>query len=70
MYQLYAYGKRYGCETVALVYPRTNDFNRCVQYVFDEDLTLLCLPFDVSKPGPSVERCLTALHCPERPTNA
>ena len=26
MYQLYAYGKRYGCKTVALVYPRTGDF--------------------------------------------
>ncbi len=70
MYQLYAYGKRYGCETVALVYPRTNDFKRRVQYVFDDDLKLLCLPFDVSKPGPSVECCIAALHRPEQPTNA
>lgn len=70
MYQLYAYGKRYGCETVALVYPRTKDFNRRVRYVFDDDLTLLCLPFDVSKPEPSVECCIAALHRPEQPTNA
>ncbi len=70
MYQLYAYGKRYGCETVALVYPRTKDFNRRVRYVFDDDLTLLCLPFDVSKPEPSVEYCIAALHRPEQPTNA
>ena len=26
MYQLYAYGKRYGCRAVALVYPQTGAF--------------------------------------------
>ena len=43
MYQLYAYGKRYECRTVALVYPQTNEFREHVPFVFDDDLTLLCL---------------------------
>ena len=70
MYQLYAYGKRYGCQTVALVYPRTNDFDEPKRFVFHDDLTLLCLPFDVSRPEDSVRRCVKALRSPERPTDA
>ena len=70
MYQLYAYGKRYGCKTVALVYPRTDDFEEPLRFVFDDDLTLLGLPFDVSQAELSVHRCLEALHSPERPTAA
>jgi len=70
MYQLYAYGKRYGCETVALVYPRTDDFDEPVRFVLHDGLTLLCLPFDVSQPNDSVSRCVRALHSPERPTEA
>ena len=67
MYQLYAYGKRYGCRTIALVYPRTGDFEEPLRFVFDDDLTLLCLPFDVSRAESSVRRCLAVLHSPERP---
>ena len=70
MYQLYAYGKRYGCRTVALVYPRTDDFDVPLRFVFDDDLTLLGLPFDVSQPELSVHRCLEALQSPERPAEA
>lgn len=55
MYQLYAYGKRYGCDAVALVYPRTDIFTTELRYRFHDDLTLLCLPFDVAKPQESVE---------------
>ena len=69
MYQLYAYGKRYECKTVALVYPRTGDFEEPLRFVFDDDLTLLCLPFDVSQPEASVHRCIGAMHCPEQPAN-
>ncbi|MCY3931571.1 MAG: McrC family protein [Acidobacteria bacterium] len=61
MYQLYAYGKRHGCRTVALVYPRTDDFGEPLRFVFHDDLTLLCLPFDVSMPQDSVKRCLNWL---------
>ncbi len=70
MYQLYAYGKRYGCKTVALVYPRTDHFEEPLRFIFHDDLTLLCLPFDVSRPEDSVRRCLQALHAPEGPAEA
>ena len=70
MYQLYAYGRRYGCQTVALVYPRTDDFDAPLRFVFHDGLTLLCLPFDVSQPEDSVRRCVQALHSPERPAEA
>lgn len=66
MYQLYAYGRRYGCKTVALVYPRTDDFDEPLRFVFHDDLTLLCLPFDVSQAESSVHRGLAALKSPER----
>ena len=68
MYQLYAYGKRYECRTVALVYPRTDDFEEPLRFVFHDGLTLICLPFDVSQPEVSVSRSIRALHSPERPT--
>lgn len=61
MYQLYAYGNRYGCRTVALVYPQTREFTSPLSYRFlggaerNNSLTLLCLPFDVTKPKESVD---------------
>ena len=68
MYQLYAYGKRYGCETVALVYPQSRQFSQPLRYRFQEavkssesKLTLICLPFDVSEPQESVDRALREL---------
>ena len=64
MYQLYAYGKRYSCHAVALVYPRTGAFEAEPHYRFFDGLPLICLPFDVSQPdGPrnSVQRSLQAL---------
>ena len=70
MYQLHAYGRRYGCRTVALVYPRTDDFDEPLRFAFYDDLTLLCLPFDVSAPRESVQRCLAALRSPECPAEA
>lgn len=68
MYQLYAYGKRYGCDAVALVYPQTDTFTNRLLYRFDDDLTLLCLPFNVARPQKSVESSMQALrtwHGPE-----
>ena len=64
MYQLYAYGKRYGCRAVALVYPQTGAFETELRYRFFDGLPLICLPFDVSSPdGPkdSVQRSIQAL---------
>lgn len=70
MYQLYPYGRRYGGRTVALIYPRTEDFYEPLPFVFHDDLTLLCLPFDVSAPRESVQRCIRVLEFPERPAEA
>ena len=64
MYQLYAYGKRYGCRAVALVYPQTGAFETELRYRFFDGLPLICLPFDVSNPdGPqdSVRRSIQSL---------
>lgn len=48
LYQLYAYGKRYKCQTVALVYPKNKHFTLpCTVRYFDH-LKLVLVPFDVS----------------------
>ena len=64
LYQLFAYGKRYGCDAVALVYPRTRAFTTELRYRFFDGLTLICLPFDVTEPEGSVRRSIRALRCP------
>ncbi len=61
MYQLYAYGKRYQCDAVALVYPRTDRFPSELRYRFFDGLPLICLPFDVTRPRDSVRRSLQSL---------
>ena len=64
MYQLYAYGKRYGCRAVALIYPRTGDFATELTYRYFDGLPLVCLPFDVTRPegpGDSVRRSIEVL---------
>ena len=55
-YQLFAYGKRYGCRRVVLVYPRTRAFQETLnfQFVGDHDLELACFPFNVSDAAGSV----------------
>ena len=67
VYQLYAYGKRYGCDTVALIYPKTDEFKSRLDYQFLKDkderdsLNLLCFPFDVCAPKDSVKKILDEL---------
>jgi len=61
MYQLFAYGKKYRCRTVALVYPKTAQFAQPVEYAFDSDLRLVCLPFDVTDPRRSVRDIVDCL---------
>ena len=60
-YQLYAYGKRYRCDAVAVVYPRTGRFPSELRYSFFDGLPLICLPFDVTRPQDSVRRSLQSL---------
>ncbi len=62
MYQLFAYGKIYRCKAVALVFPKTDRFYEPFEYEFaDEELVLMCLPFDVEKPELSVSKCMTEI---------
>lgn len=66
IYQLYAYGRKFGCSTVALIYPKTRQFNRPLTYKFIDEverqpLVLLCLPFDVEQSESSVGEVLEAL---------
>ena len=61
MYQLYAYGKRYECNAVALIYPRNENFMLPLRYNFFDDLTLVCLPFDVTDPARSVQQSMYEL---------
>ena len=67
IYQLYSYGRKYGCRTVALIYPRTKEFQCPLRYEFDDSvrdqpLTLWRFPFDLEEPQHSVKRILNDLH--------
>ena len=64
VYQLYSYGRKYGCPAVALLYPKTPQFKTPLRYEFDDavddqPLALWCFPFDVVDPGASVA-CIMA----------
>ena len=61
LYQLHAYGARYGCEAVALVYPRNRTFGDALEYRFFDDLPLLAIPFDVARPEAATALALQAL---------
>ena len=61
LYQLYAYGRRYECEKLALVYPQTRRFQSPLTYRLVDELTLLCLPFDVASPEESVQESMRLL---------
>ena len=66
VYQLYSYGRKYGCRTVALIYPSTAQFQHPLRYDFDDRVTgqplsLWCFPFDVVHPRDSVQCILNRL---------
>ncbi len=61
LYQLYAYAKGNGCDAVALVYPRTRTFTTELRYRLLDDVTLICLPFNVEYPKESVESSMQLL---------
>ena len=61
LYQLYAYAKGNGCDAVALVYPRTRTFTTELRYRLLDDVTLICLPFNVKNPKESVESSMRIL---------
>ena len=48
-YQLFAYGKRYACRRVVLIYPRTTAFREAPVFRFvDDRLEMACFPFNVA----------------------
>ena len=55
-YQLFAYGTRYGCRRVILVYPRTPDFHQTLHFRFvsGRNLDMDCFPFNVADCAGSV----------------
>ena len=61
LYQLFAYGKCYGCKTVALVYPWSQQFKTKLTFRFFDGLKLICLPFNVADPDRSVTEALRVL---------
>ena len=65
LYQLFAYGKKYRVPKVALVYPRTEKFDDPVRYTLndnpDDELGLVCFPFDVTEPKESVRELVRLL---------
>ncbi len=63
VYQLFAYGKTYGCRRVALVYPKTSGFGQTLRFRFNKDpeLELACFPFDVADPAETVETMMREL---------
>ena len=62
MYQIFVYGKKYGCRKVALVYPKTKEFKKTEVFRFDEELSLTCFPFDVTEPDCSVREIIQQLN--------
>ena len=62
-YQLFAYGKKYGCRRVVLVYPKTTGFSQTLRFRFDEnpDLELACFPFDMADPAGTIEKMMQEL---------
>ena len=64
-YQLFAYGKRYGCQRVVLVYPRTTAFRDKILFRFadEHDLEMACFPFDVEDPARTVGTMTRDLLC-------
>ena len=62
LYQLFAYGKSFGCKAVALIYPKSRVFRREFSYRFFDGLPVLCFPFDIERPKDSVTKLVSALH--------
>ena len=62
-YQLFAYGRTYGCRRVVLVYPRTERFRETPNFRFvgDRDLELDCFPVDVPDAAGSVREMVRTL---------
>lgn len=61
VYQLFAYAKAYGCDVVAMIYPRTQSFRQSLKFRFFDNSQLICLPFDIQNPRVSVRKSIQIL---------
>ena len=61
LYQLHAYGAKYGCKAVALVYPKNRAFTAPLNYRFFDNLPLVAIPFDVAQPEKATAQALQAM---------
>ncbi len=64
---LYSYGKLYGCSKIALIYPQNENFEKEIEFIFNDvenstQLTLSCYPFDVANPEKSADFILESIH--------
>ncbi|RAJ95683.1 5-methylcytosine-specific restriction enzyme subunit McrC [Larkinella arboricola] len=51
LYQLYAYGKKYGATELVLIYPATEQFQEPLElFGYDETMHLRVVPFDINQP--------------------
>lgn len=65
LYQLYAYGKKYGAAELVLIYPATDQFRQPLDlFGYDETMHLRVVPFDINQP--LEEAVLTVLRNEER----
>lgn len=69
LYQMYTYGNRYSSKAVALIFPRSQNFNEPMKLHFINDIPLLCFPFDVEDARNSVVLLLNELYNIQSRTN-
>lgn len=50
LYQMYAYGKKYQAKSLFLIFPANANFKQFTEpFIYDDDLTLFIIPFDLSE---------------------
>lgn len=62
LYQLFSYGKFYGCAAVALLYPKNENFKEPLDFEYSgQELPLLCFPFDIENAAQSARDLVAKL---------
>ena len=63
VYQLFAYGRKFRCRRVVLIYPRTTAFRETLEFRFldSRDLRMACFPFDVADPEGAIRALMQSL---------
>lgn len=59
MYQLFAYGKKYGVSKVVLIYPQWENFKEQISFRFDDELSLDVAPFSLDENSEPFSLCKT-----------